>query len=111
MIRIISFRWKISNKYQKKYSSTAKIECEVTQESILGPLLFLYYARDMQQAVDCDLFLHADDSWLIYQHNDVCEIEQNLNKNFWNICNEFVDKKLSIHSGEDRKCILFGRKK
>ena len=62
MIRIISFRWKISNKYQKKYSSTAKIECEVTQESILGPLLFLYYARDMQQAVDCDLFLHADDS-------------------------------------------------
>ena len=66
-----------------KYSSAAKIECGVPQGSILGPLLFLLYVNDMKQAVDCDLFLYADDSCLVYQHKDVSKIEQNLNKNFF----------------------------
>ena len=35
------------------------------------------------QAVDCDLFLYADDSCLVYQHKDVKEIERNLNKIFF----------------------------
>ena len=65
----------------------------------------------MKQTVDC-LFLYADDSCLVYQHNDVSKIEQNLNKNFSNICNWFVHNKLSIYFGEDKtKCILFGTKK
>ena len=83
----------------------------VPQGSILGPLLFLLYVNDMKQAVDCDLFLYADDSCLVYQHKDVKEIERNLNKNFSNVCDWFVDNKLSIHFGEDKtKCILFGTK-
>ena len=81
----------------------------VPQGSILGPLLFLLYVNDMKQAVDCDLFLYADDSCLVYQHKDVKEIERNLNKNFSNVCDWFVDNKLSIHFGEEKtKCILFG---
>ena len=65
----------------------------------------------MKQAADCDLFLYADDSCLVYQHKDVKEIERNLNKNFSNVCDWFVDNKLSIHFGEDKtKCILFGTK-
>ena len=65
----------------------------------------------MKQARNCDLFLYADDSCLVYQHNDVSKIEQNLNKNFSDICDWFVDNKLSIHFGEDKtKCILFGTK-
>ena len=96
---------------KSKYSSTAKIECGVPQGSILRPLLFLLYVNDMNQAVDCDLFLYADDSCLVYQHKDVSKIEQNLNKNFSNICDWFVDNKLSIHFGEDNtKFILFGTK-
>ena len=77
-----SFRVNINS----KYSSTAKIECAVPQGSILRPLLFLLYVNDMKQAVDCDLFLYADDSCLVYQHKDVSKIEQNLNKNFLNVC-------------------------
>ena len=73
---------------KSKYSSTAKIECGVPQGSILGPLLFLLYVNDMKQAVDCDLFLYVDDSSLVYQHKDVTKIEQNLNKNFPNICDK-----------------------
>ena len=79
--------------------------------SILGPLLFLLYVNDMNQAADCDLFLYADDSCLVYQHKDVKEIEGNLNKNFSNVCDWFVDNKLGIHFGEGKtKCILFGTK-
>ena len=45
--------------------------------SILGPLLLLLYVNEIKQAVNCDLFLYADDSCLVYQHNDVSKIEQN----------------------------------
>ena len=76
-----SFRVNIKS----KYSSTAKIERGVPQGPILGPLLFLLYVNDMKQAVDCNLFLSADDSCLVCQHNDVSKIEQNLNKNFSDI--------------------------
>ena len=91
------FRVNIKN----KYSSTAKIECGVPQGSILRPLLFLLYVTNMKQAVDCDLFLYADGSCLVYQHKNISKIEQNLNKHFSNICDWFVDNKLSIHFGED----------
>ena len=65
----------------------------------------------MEQAVNCGLFLYADDSCLVYQRKDVKEIERNLNKNFSNVCEWFVDNKLSIHFEEDEtKCILFGTK-
>ena len=65
------FRVNIKN----KYSSTAKIECGVPQGSILGHLLFLLYVNDMKHAVDCDLFLYADDSCLVYQHKHVSKID------------------------------------
>ena len=42
-----------------------------TPRIYLRPLLFLLYVNDMNQAVDCDLFLHADDSYLAYQHKDI----------------------------------------
>ena len=70
--------------------------------SILGPLLFLVYVNNMPQAVKSNLFLYADDSCLIYQHRDVNEIEKQLNKDFENVCDWFVDNKLSIHFGEDK---------
>ena len=65
----------------------------------------------MPQAVKCELLLDADDTCLIFQHNDIKEIEIQLNKNFSLICDWFVDNKLSIHFGEDKtKSILFSSK-
>ena len=82
--------------------------CGVPQGSILGPLLFLIYVNDMPQAVKSNLFLYADDSCLIFQGKDVIEIEKQLNGDFTNICEWFVDNRLSIHFGEDKtKYILF----
>ena len=94
-----------------KFSSAADLKCGVPQGSILGPLLFLLYFNDMPQSVECDLFLYADDSCLVYQHRELSIIEERLNKNFANICDWFVDNKLSIHFGEDKtKSILFTKK-
>ena len=45
-----------------RVSKFANISCGVPQGSVLGPLLFLIYVNDMSQAVECDLYLYADDS-------------------------------------------------
>ena len=81
----------------------------VKQGSILGLLLFLIYVHDMLQAVNSNLFLHAGDPRLMFQHIDVEEIATVLNNDFENIVQDcFLDKTLNIHFGEDKtKSILF----
>ena len=49
---------------------------------------------------------------LMYQHRDVEDIEKQLNKDFENVSDWFVDNKFSIHFGEDKtKSILFASKR
>ena len=75
------------------------------------PLLFLLYVNNKPQAVNSNLFLYVGDSGLTFQHKDVHTIEHQLNKDFANLCEWFVDNKLSIHLGEEKtKRILFGSK-
>ena len=93
---------------EKSFSDKALISCGVPQGSILGSILFLLYVNDMMQAVNCDLLLYADDMGLIFQHKDINIIEQQLNRNFSNICGWFVDNKLNIHVREDKaKSVIF----
>ena len=95
----------------ESFSNPGKLNCGVPQGSILGPLLFLIYINDMAESVSSDLFLYADDSCLVFQHKDVKEIEIQLNTDFANLCDWFVENKLSIHFGDDKtKSILFVNK-
>ena len=65
----------------------------------------------MLQAVKCKLFLYADDTSLTFQHENVKEIEDQLNLNSFRLCDWFTNNKLSIHLGKDKtKSILFGTK-
>ena len=65
----------------------------------------------MPESVSSDLFLYADDSCLVFQHKDLKEIEKQLNKDFAELCDWFVENKLSIHFGDDKtKFILFVNK-
>ena len=65
----------------------------------------------MSQAVKCNLFLSADDTYLVCQHKDINEIEKQIDKDFESISDWFVDNKLSIHFGDDKiKSILFATK-
>ena len=64
----------------------------------------------IQQVFDLFFFfsilLYADGSYILYQHKEVDEIEKQIKTE--NICNWFVDSKLSIHFGKDKaKSILF----
>ena len=52
---------------ERKFFSVEKINCWVSQEFILGTLLFLVYVSDMFQAVDCGLYFDTGDSCLVYQ--------------------------------------------
>ena len=95
----------------KVFSNPGDLTCGVPQGSILGPLLFLLYINDMPESVSSELFLYADDSCLVFQHKDVKEIEKQLNKDFSDLCDWFVENKLSIHFGDDKtKSILFVHK-
>ena len=58
------------------------------------------------------LLLYAHDTCILYQHKDVVQIEKQLNEDFENLCDWFVDNKLSIHFGEDKtKSIPFASKR
>ena len=93
------------------FSDPGDLTCGVPQGSILGPLLFLLYINDMPESVTSDLFLYADDSCLVFQHKDLKVIERELNKDFRELCDWFVENKLSIHFGDDKtKSILFVNK-
>ena len=65
----------------------------------------------MTQAMECDLFLQADDSVLLFIHKDIDVITDQLNGDFNSLCEQFVDNKLSIHFGEGKtKLILLTSK-
>ena len=61
----------------------------------------------MPMAVKCDLLLYADDTCLVFQNKNVKDIEKQLNEDFANICDWFVDNKLSIRFGEDKRSPSF----
>ena len=66
----------------------------------------------MLQAVKPNLLLYANDSCLVFQEKYVIEIEKQLNGDFANICEWFVDNRLSNRFGEDKaKFILFVSKR
>ena len=78
---------------------------------ISGSLIFLLYINDVPQAVNWELLLYADDTYLIFQNEDITKIETSLNKNFSLLCDWFVDNKLRAHFGEDKtKSILLDSK-
>lgn len=66
------------------------------------PFLGLCHSYYIPQAVDCELFLYADDTCFLYQHNYLEWIKEGVTKNLSNICDWSVDNKLNIHFGHEK---------
>ena len=74
-------------------------------------LILIKSLNCIPEAEKCGLFLYADDTFLTFQHENVKEIEDQLNLNFSSLYDWFINNKLSIHLGEDKtNSILFGTK-
>ena len=111
------FRSYLSNRKQlvyinDTYSEPANIVCGVPQGSILGPLLFLCYVNDMSISIDeeAKLILYADDSAILYSHQNPDFISKKLGSILESCSSWLVDNKLSLHLGKT-ECILFGSKR
>ena len=61
----------------------------------------------LKQKKKSNFLLYADNSCLIYQRKDITKIEKILNEDFENICDWFVNNKLSIHFGYDKTKSIF----
>ena len=86
-----------------------EVTCGVPQGSLLGPLLFLIYVNDLQTSIDqdCKVLLYADDTAILFSHNDTRVISEKLSR-MLKSCHEWlVDNKLSLHLGKTES-ILFG---
>ena len=85
-----------------RVSKFSKNSCDVPQGSVLGPHLFLIYVNDMSQAVECDLYLYADDSCMFFEHKNVTEIKKQTSEKISAISViGFLGNKVSINFGED----------
>ena len=84
--------------YNNKNSSIKKIICGVPQGSILGPLLFLLYVNDLQNASQIfKPIMFADDTNLFYSHNNIKQLFQIVNQELKQIQTWFNANKLSLN--------------
>ena len=92
-------------------SSLETVTCGVPQGSILGPLLFIVYANDMVDEVDCSLFLYADDSALIVRGKNIKDIETKLTLEMETVSKWLITNKLSLHLGKTESIVFASKKK
>ena len=93
----------ISTNYQE-------IVCGVPQGSILGPLLFLIYINDLNEASDVlNLIMFTDDTNLFYSHKNIGNLFFTMNDELVKINEWFKANKLSLNI-KKTKLTLFHKK-
>ena len=93
-------------------SDSSPITCGDPLGSILCPLLFLCYVKDMTIGIspECKLLLYADDSAILFSHKDPEVIYRKLTSELESCSKWLVDNKLLLHLGKT-ECILFGSRR
>ena len=82
-------------------SALAKIIHGVPQGSILGPLLFLIYINDLNNAIEHSAVFHfADDTNLLYIDSSLKKINKYINHDLKNLCQWLRANKISLNQGK-----------
>ena len=83
------------NGYQ---SGLAAINCGVPQGSVLGPLLFLLYTNDLNQAIKSYKVHHfADDTNLLFLCNSIKKLNKQVNADLKHLVNWLNANKISLN--------------
>ena len=91
-------------------SETRDMVCGVPQGSILGPMLFLIYINDLENALDnCDIKLYADDTVLYSTSVDEAEANTNIRNDMKLLFEWCNTNKLTVNI-KKTKLMLFGTK-
>ena len=80
-------------------TTLSQITCGVPQGSILGPLLFLIYVNDLNNASSIlDPIIFADDTNLFYSHKNIHQLFAKVNEELEKIGDWFKANKLSLNN-------------
>ena len=111
------FKLHLSNRHQyvsiNGYESgLAAINCEVPLGSVLGPLLFLLYINDLNQAIKfCKVHHFADDTNLLCLSNSVKKLNKQVNADLKHLVNWLNPNKISLNVKKTEMVILKSKQK
>ena len=93
------------------YSDNMDISTGVPQGSVLGPLFFLIYINDVQNAVpDISLRLFADDTSIFLHHSTCANLIEEAKTIIIKLSNWFDSNKLTLHLGKTNYTIFHCKK-
>ena len=85
--------------FNNKITTLSQITCGVPQGSILGPLLFLIYVNDLNNASSIlDPIMFADDTNLFYSQKNIHQLFTKINEELEKIGDWFKANKLSLNN-------------
>ena len=97
------------NEYE---SSLAAINCGVPQGSVLGPLLFLLYINDLNQAIKfCKAHHFADDTNLLCLSNSIKKLSKLVNAELKHLLNWLNANKISLNVKKTEMTIFKSKQK
>ena len=89
------------NEYE---SDLATLNCGVPQGSVLGPLLFLLYIDDLNQAIKfCKILHFADDTNLLCLSNSIKKLNKLVNADLQHLANWLNTNKISLKGKQKQK--------
>ena len=82
------------------------ITCGVPQGSVLVPLLFTLYNNDIANCTYATPRLFADDTWLIFQHKNLANLDVKINTEIKAIEKYMIANKLTLNISQSNVIVI-----